>query len=96
MELEASWGRALRVWWAFFWRNLIAIVVAGLIGAAGGFAIGFVMGMAGVESEIIKYFSSAFGLVIGVAISVVPVKLILNKNYGGFRLSIIPVAAAAE
>lgn len=26
MELEIAWGRVIRVWWAYLWRNLAILI----------------------------------------------------------------------
>ena len=28
MEVQITWSRTLRVWWACFWRNLVVLVAA--------------------------------------------------------------------
>ena len=43
-ELEVTWGRALRVWWAVAWRCLL---FGGLAGGAVGCVIGFIVGFIG-------------------------------------------------
>ena len=39
-ELEATWGRVLRVWWLIVWRSILGAIVIG--GVAGGI-LGFVV-----------------------------------------------------
>lgn len=89
MELEVTWGRAVRVWWSFLWRNLIAILAAMLIGAIVGAILGFILGAAGVPVATIKMIGMPIGALIGLAISIVPVKLILGLDYGEFRLVLV-------
>ncbi len=86
MELEVTWGRAVRVWWSYFWRNLITLVVTMIIGAVIGAVLGFAMGAAGVPIQTIQIISVVVGLVLGLGMSVVPMKLILGKDFGEFRL----------
>jgi len=86
MELEVTWARATRVWWAFFWRNLIALVAALAIGGALGFAIGFVMSAAGALPSTIRLVTAPIGALLGFGLSIVPVRLILGKDFGEFRL----------
>ena len=89
MELEVTWGRAVRVWWAYMWRNLLAIVATIAAGGAAGFLIGFVMGAAGVPIKTIQVASTVVGAILGLAISVVPVKLILGRDFGEFRVVLL-------
>ena len=58
MELEVTWKRAAKVWWAYLWRNIIAIIVAMIIGGVIGFIIGFILAIVGVSSQTMKRFRS--------------------------------------
>lgn len=89
MELEITWNRAIRVWWSYLWRNLIAIVVAMIIGMILGFIIGFIMGAMGFPILAIQIVTAPLGFVIGLGISVVPMKMILGKDFGEFRLVLL-------
>ncbi len=89
MELEITWGRAIRIWWAYLWRGLIAMVVAMLVGGIVGAIIGFVMGALGVSLKVIPMVTGPIGGIIGLAISVVPMKMILGKDFGTFRLVLL-------
>lgn len=89
MELEITWSRAVRVWWSYLWRNLFAIAVAMLIGMVVGGVIGFILGMMGVSIRTIQIVVAPIGFVLGVAISIVPIKMILGKDFGEFRLVLL-------
>ncbi len=89
MELEVTWRRAIKVWWSFLWRNLIFILVAALIGWIVGFVFGFLMTLVGFSSPTIQYVTSPISFIIGLCISIIPIKLILGKNYGEFRLVLV-------
>ena len=82
MELEVTWGRAVRVWFAFLWRNLIMIVCAMILGAVLGFVIGFIMSAFDVSSETINRTVVPISAVLGLALSVIPIRLILGKDFG--------------
>lgn len=89
MELEITWTRTIKVWWSYFWRNLIAIVVAILAGAIIGFILGFIMGTLGISSQTIRFVVAPISGIIGLLISIVPMKMILGKNFGEFRLVLV-------
>jgi hypothetical protein len=86
MELDITWDRVVRVWWALLWRNLIAVVAAVLIGSVIGGIIGVILGMAGVPVGTIRIIVMPIGIIIGFAVSIVPLKMILGKDFGDFRL----------
>ena len=89
-EIKATWGHAVRIWWALIWRNVIAVIVTIIVAGVAGFLLGFLLGFLGVPIKIIEVVSGAIGAIIGIAISVVPVKMIIGKNFRNFRLAIVP------
>lgn len=89
MELEITWGRVLKVWWAYFWRSIIAIVASIIFGGLVGFVLGFIMGAMGVAPHFAKYTIGPLGVIIGLGFSVIPMKMILGKDFGPFRLVLV-------
>ena len=89
MELEITWKRCFRIWWSYVWRNLIAVVVSMIAGGMLGFVLGLILGIAGFSVETIKVVVTPIGFVLGLLISIVPMKMILGKDFGEFRLVLI-------
>lgn len=89
MELEVTWKRAVRVWWSYIWRNVVAVILGLIVALIVGLILGLIMGLMGSSEQMITYVSNAFGLMIGLAISIIPIKLILNKSFGEFRLVLV-------
>jgi Na+/citrate or Na+/malate symporter len=96
MELKITWRRAARIWLSYIWRNLIAIVAAMLIGMVVGAIIGFIMGAIGFQIRTIQLVTAPLGGVIGLLISIVPMKLILGKDFGEFRLVLLAKEAPSS
>ena len=96
MELEVTWKRAIVVWWAYLWRNLLAIIAGVIIGAIIGGILGFILGAMGTSVETIRTVTMPIGFVLGLLISIVPIKMILNKDFGEFRLVIVKNTATEE
>jgi hypothetical protein len=89
MELEVTWGRTIKVWWAYAWRNLLALVIGVIAASILGFVVGFALGAAGVASSTIKAVTLPLGFIAGIAFSIIPMKLILGRNFGEFRLALV-------
>lgn len=89
MELEVTWTRAIRIWWAYLWRSMVAIFCSMIIGAIVGGMIGVIMGIIGASQDSIVLLVSPISLMIGLAVSIVPIKMILGKDFGEFRLVLI-------
>ena len=62
------------------------MVVAGIIGGAMG-AIGFLMG---VDEETLTVLAGIIGFAIGLLSQPVVIRMILNRDYGEFRLALVP------
>ena len=60
-----------------------------LIGMVVGAIIGFIMGALGFEIRTIQLVTAPLGGVIGLLISIVPMKLILGMDFGEFRLVLL-------
>lgn len=89
MELDITWKRTIRIWWSYLWRNLIAIIASMLIGGIVGFIIGFILGAIGVAPKTIQLIVMPISFTLGLAISIIPLKMILGKNFGEFRLVLL-------
>ncbi len=89
MELEVTWVRAIKVWWAYAWRNFLAIIVSVVVATILGFIAGLVMGAAGANPSTIKAVTFPLGFIAGVAVSIIPIKMILGKNFGEFKLVLV-------
>jgi hypothetical protein len=92
MELEVTWNRAICVWWSYLWRSIIAASL-GMVFALVICVIVAIVGLTlGLPSLAIQSVGLVLGIVNGLAISVVPIKLILGKDYGEFRLVLLSKA----
>ena len=89
MELEITWDKVVRVWWSYLWRCLIASVVAMIPCCIIGGIIGFIMGAMDFPILAIQLIAGLLGFMIGLGISVVPMKMILGKDFGEFRLVLL-------
>ncbi len=89
MELKITFERLIRVWWAYFWRSAIVLVSGALLGTMSGFVVGFVLGSLGVPLTAIRLVTGSIGAFIGLGLSVVPIRMILGKDFGEFRLILV-------
>jgi hypothetical protein len=89
MELEITWGRVFRVWWAYTWRNLIALVIAVIVGWKLGYFLGYVAAATGIPTYIIRSSALPLGFLFGFVTSMIVLKMILGKTYGDFRLVLL-------
>lgn len=96
IELEPTWGRAVKVWWAYLWRSLVAIIPAAVISVVVGFVLGIVLAIFGVPRETMKLITKIIGFIIGSLITIVPIKLILEKDFGEFRLVLLGTESTHE
>ncbi len=95
MALEVTWRRTVRVWWAYFWRNILFIICAMILSGVAGLIIGFIMGAMGASRDAITWTAVPIGGIIGLALSVIPMRLILGKDFGEFRLVLLSMRPPA-
>lgn len=89
VELSPTWNQALHVWWAFLWRNLIAIVVAFFVSFSVCFLLAVILSVFRVPLGIITIIAYPVAALIGLGTSIFPIKMILGKKFKGFRLIIV-------
>ncbi len=86
MELEATWPRVIRIWWALAWRLALTGLFSAGIGA-GLFLLGHPAGAATVP---LATFACAIAALAWLCGSVMSLKLVLGTSLGGFRLALLP------
>jgi len=88
--LEPTFKRAARIWWAWVWRSVV-------FGGAAGLFASFVLGLSGILEHISEragqLVSMAAGLALAVPIGIWVFQMILEKDFGEFRLRLMPRAA---
>ena len=87
--LEPTFKRAARIWWAWVWRSLV------FGGAAGVFASA-TLSLSGILEHISdragQFVSMGFGLALAVPIGIWVFQMVLEKDFGEFRLRLVPKA----
>jgi uncharacterized membrane protein len=89
MELQITWGRVFRIWISFLWRNLIATLLGMIIAMMFGVVAGIVGAIIGLPPELITAMMLPAGFIIGLGITIIPIRLILGKDFGEFRLVLV-------
>ncbi len=87
-EIELGWAHVLQVWWAYFWRGLVYMLLPAF---SIGTAIGFFLGVNNVPLEPHAWKIQTVGGVIGLLVGIWLTKVILSKTYSGFRIALIAV-----
>ena len=90
--LEPTFKRTARIWWAWVWRSALFGGAAGLFGSV-------VLSLSGILEHISEKAGQALGLAVGVALAV-PIgiwvfQIILEKDFGEFRVRLVPKAPPA-
>lgn len=90
-ELEPTWGRVLSVWWLLAWRSMVGAL---LIGAVLGTAFAAFAALRNWPAESIQASGTAITALIGLIWVIVVVRMALKKQYGNFRIALLPMTAA--
>jgi hypothetical protein len=91
--LDPTFKRTARIWWAWVWRSALFGGAAGLFGSV-------VLSLSGILEHISEKSAQYLGLAVGVALAV-PVgiwvfQIILEKDFGEFRIRLVPKAPPAS
>jgi hypothetical protein len=91
-ELQPTFERTLSIWWLLAWRGTIC---GALMGAVLGAFLGVAWYALHWSPQNLQMVTSIAGGLIGLAWGFVVLRMALRKNYSGFRIALIPVAAQA-
>lgn len=89
MELDVTWDRLARIWWAWFWRSLVASAVAVPVAFLLGLWFGALVNLLGLPAWVGGALGGAGGTVLGLLISLLTLSQILGRNFGDFRLVLL-------
>jgi len=89
-EVEVTFGRAARIWWAWLWRTVLATV---LISVVFGLLIGLLERLMPDVLVLLpdstlrlgRFAGIAFGCLIGIGM----MRHVLRRSFGGFRIALI-------
>jgi hypothetical protein len=83
--IEPKWGHALRVWWAWQWR----IAVFGVLIELFIQLLGYAHGILGLTLQTLTTVRIGLALVFSGLVGIYLFKLILDSDFGSFRVCII-------
>lgn len=90
-ELEVTWPRVLQVWWAYFWRGLVYILLPSLfIGAMAGIFMAFNKIPIEAHTGKLQLVGAVIGFLGGIWIT----RAILGVTYSGFRIALVATPAS--
>lgn len=85
-EIKVTWKYAAKVWWSWSWRAMLWIVPTSMVV---GVVFGFSMAVADIPAESYQIYLQVIGAVIGLFFGIYTMKVILNKNFNGYRIALI-------
>lgn len=93
-----TWKRLLRIWWAYSWRAFLvgigAVFTTAVVSVFVGGIVGVFMGASGYSTDEILAIAQPLGQGIGFLIilsfSIIPMKLVLEHDFGDFRIALLP------
>ncbi|SRR6266404_497752 len=95
MELAITWKLTLRVWWSFFWRLLVSLAAAFILSIGVGLAVGYTTVWLDLPPDIMKIVGRFIGWCMGMLTTIVPIRWILGKSFGRFRLVLVSIEGAS-
>lgn len=89
VELKPNFLRLLVIWWSYMWRSLIVMGISFLIGSCIGLIGGFFIPINQLISPKFQIYVIFVNVLIGLIVSILPLKAILGKDFGSFRLVLL-------
>lgn len=86
---DFTWGRIIRIWWAFIWRGILyGAILGGVLGGIGG----LIVGMAG-RPDLGAIVGAALGWLGSIPVSLLVLGIALRKRYRQFSIKLMPHGA---
>ncbi len=83
--LEVTWIRTLKIWWSYIWRcSVFTLFLSALFGFIGAILLSS-MG----KHELIATFTSILGTLLSIPVSMIVLKIILQKEFKEFSICLI-------
>lgn len=89
MEIAPTWSHVARIWWALLWRGVLVMIATAIAGFVIGAVLGFLLGMLGAALATVQVICGVVGALLGLAGSLLPIRLVLGKDFGTFRLVLV-------
>jgi len=87
-ELEVTWGRTLRIYWALVWRGTL---LCGLAGFVVGFLFGFAFALAGRNDLIETWWFAYLATPLWIFIAIWLLRYVMRKKtFADFRIALVP------
>src|ERR1700730_9751415 len=88
-SLQPTFKRAARIWWSWVWRSVVFGTAAGMFGSV-------VLSLSGILNRVSvktgQYLGVALGIALAVPVGVWVFQMILEKDFGEFRIRLMPKA----
>ena len=84
--IDPTWGHALRVWWSWQWRTIVFGLILSVITMPIGMVAGIVFG----QSRVGHIVAQLMGFLTFAFVGIFVMKDILDKEFNGFRVAILP------
>lgn len=89
--LEATWTRALKVWWSLAWRLTVFGLVAGILVGLPVAMVAGTLGLGPLQAELLLHgLTIPLWIIIGVWV----VRWVLRLEYADFRIALVPSTEA--
>src|SRR5262245_8747807 len=85
--MDPTWKIAVRVWWSWQWRTLVAGI---LLSIFVNFWIGIAAGMIGLRGSGLAVLSQIIGVVINAAVGLFFFKDVLDRQFKDFKVCVAP------
>lgn len=87
--IDIQWKHIVQIWRTYIWMTIVVCAANLVVGGLIGVVVGVVGSIASISHEIVRYTAMTLGATIGLCSTLLPIKWLLGRDFGDFRLVLI-------
>jgi hypothetical protein len=95
-ELKPGVGKTIKIWWAYLWRYFVTAVLSIPVAAAIGYLLIPKLAEHGLQVSFIRVAGYALGAILTLLTPIIPLRLIIGKEFKGFRLALVRSSSSGK
>jgi hypothetical protein len=95
-DLKPSVGKMTKIWWAYVCRYLITAILSVPFAAGIGYLLLPKLAEHGLHVSFIKVAGYALGAILTLIVPIIPLRLIIGKEFKGFRLALVRSSSSGK
>ena len=95
-DFKPTVGKMIKIWWAYVFRYLITALFSIPLAAGIGYLLMPKLAEHGIHVYFIKVAGYALGAILTLFVPIIPLRLIIGKEFKGFRLALVRSSSSGK